>query len=421
MIDRFFEVPGPRSFVDNVCADLAQGRNVVVLLPKGIVPTSVWDAVRGNLWRRGMDLFEVPAEFLASSPGSPVEAVAQSLGLPPEGGPIATLEGLRRRQNLPDVVGLAALDSGDATGADVWVRFVRDWAGVGHRQAGSGRYRPVFFLPLAGERMLRAAPAPEVCLAVHSWHGVLSSLDLRQLWRMETQLAAGPAGMAWAEHMVASLAADDLELAARIDAALFGTFSDVHDALLRAARERGWTPDAARAAAASLRSSPAAHRAVRERAGSVDDVWAWWAEGFVRMTPEFGVELSSACLAVLDARDELHHRFWRAQLGLVLPLIDRMRLQVCEALTARFGERWVLWCVPENDDERLRVRRNPSAAQLRHIETTLLCPEAGGLVDWLAIIREARYVRNELAHHRPVAYADFERLSGMASDSALWA
>jgi hypothetical protein len=414
--ERLLGAPGPRRFIENICADLAQRQNVVVLLPKGVTPDSLWQAVRGHLWQRGMDLFEVPSELLVGSTRASIDAVARSLGVSAQGHTITSLEDLRCRQNLPDVVGIVALDHGDAGEVDSWVHLVRDWAGVGHRQAGSGQYRPVFFLPLVGERMQRAAPAPEVCLAVHSWQGAFSSLDLRQLWRLETRVSGGQGPMAWAEHMTASLAADDLELTVRLDAALFGTFGDIYEALLAAARERGWTAGAARAAAASLRSSSPAARPAAGPAKRAGDVWAWWAEGLVRVTPEYGMELSSACLPLLEAGDQLRHRCWRAQIALVLPLIDRVRLRLCGELTARFGDRWVLWRAPANDDERARVARDPSGAQLRHLEMTLLCPDASGFLDWLAIIREARYVRNELAHHRPILYADFERLTGLADD-----
>jgi hypothetical protein len=53
-------------------------------------------------------------------------------------------------------------------------------------------------------------------------------------------------------------------------------------------------------------------------------------------------------------------------------------------------------------------------AQLGHLELTLLQPQASSRIGWLPVVREARFLRNELAHYRPVSFGDFARFWDLA-------
>jgi hypothetical protein len=127
-----------------------------------------------------------------------------------------------------------------------------------------------------------------------------------------------------------------------------------------------------------------------------------WNQGWLTHTPENGEELHTALLSVLGKDSEIRHRLWRWQAALLLPLIDSVRVLICERLIASHGEDW----------PRIAGRTDVDAyAELGALETILkntpqLEREKG---QWLETIMQARLLRNAIAHYTPVDFEDFAR------------
>ena len=135
-----------------------------------------------------------------------------------------------------------------------------------------------------------------------------------------------------------------------------------------------------------------------------------WAHGALSWTPEYGLELHPAALVMLGRREDLKHRLWRGQATLLLPLIDGVRLTLCKQLSLRYGDDWpVRWSQPASEEEIAAVRDNPMACQWGYLEWLLRnCAHFRSERRLLPLASLMRWVRNELAHYRPVTLNDFD-------------
>jgi hypothetical protein len=65
--------------------------------------------------------------------------------------------------------------------------------------------------------------------------------------------------------------------------------------------------------------------------------------------------------------------------------------------------------MPESTEEDAAVRHSPLACQWGHLEVLL---KHGAFLraerHWLPLASIVRYVRNEIAHYRPITFSDFE-------------
>ena len=148
-----------------------------------------------------------------------------------------------------------------------------------------------------------------------------------------------------------------------------------------------------------------------------------WASGCLGYTPEYGLEVHPGFLAQSNRRATAEHMLWRGQSELILPLVNEVRLKVCQDLTNTFGSDWpVRWVPPSNEQEVEEARRSPLGTELRHVNYLLQSLgmrnprhdlyEKRSLGD---LVLRARNLRNEVAHYNPVALRDFV---GLCEESA---
>ena len=112
----------------------------------------------------------------------------------------------------------------------------------------------------------------------------------------------------------------------------------------------------------------------------------------------------------------VEHMLWRGQSELLLPLVNEVRLKVCQDFTATYGSDWpTRWVPPFNEQEIEEVRRSPLGTELGHVNYLLQALgvrnprhdlfEKRSLGD---LVLQARNLRNEIAHYNPVALRDFK-------------
>jgi hypothetical protein len=354
-MDSFWRLPGPRRFIRGVKGDLGEGRNVVILLPSS-PPPGLEHALYQTLceewqWRK----LEVPR-------GRP---------------PIETLFDRFDRHGPPhqlrSVEGLVACD--DFEGYLVWLDGLapEDWPTwrqfLGEYQhacrARAAFRRSLFLVPLQGENALHP-PVEDVCLAHRRWDGAVDHLDM--LLYASLQLQDRPCPARQRQLLVSTLAhiavwdPMTMEWISQADAA------DILEpqAMLRAlARERGWSSE-----------TPMA-----------------WAHGTVAHV-DGRAEVHSALLAV-TAPKRVEERLWRAQVGVLLPLIEEQRQELLRGLRpliARLAE----------------TRGALDVDQLEIGELAHLCRDIGGAMDPAVRrrVERLRNLRNRLAHLEPAPASD---------------
>ncbi len=388
---KIWELPSSRRFIQQVGADLKTGRSLWVLLP-GHIQNAGFQEVLCRLLEFDLGL-EVRFVDIGGSlrRTAPMNVLMQSLTLST---PVAYLEDLLDQPNLPDVLLLTHFAHCEPALQAEWVRLVERWA-----NASRNRDRRTCLCLLVPAPALRQPNriCTDVTLGVHYWFGIPSNLEVRAL----CQLACGVTNVEtqWREALVASLAANDLDLCEALWDVVSEPAAQIVAALRAFARRQRWEQVALPVYTQQVRALPAHHKLVLNHV--TEDVQRF-IDGWVVYTPEYGEEVHSALLANHGKTEEINHRLWRAQNALLMPVLDDLRIRVCRELHRRYGKRWLSWNEQEGE----------AYIELGALEWVLrTCPElAAEKRRYYSQVRLAWQLRNRLAHYQTLFYDEYLEL-----------
>jgi hypothetical protein len=405
-----FQLPSVRRFFSILADDLANRRSLLILLPAGIEPEEIWAVLQAELWRRDFTVAEVS---LAGIPRerTPVAVLSEALRIawtPPD--TPRTLGNLLATEQLPDIVIVEHLDQVSPRTCQDWVVFLSQWTQACQTRADRGASSTALCMVVPAVTVLPQPPESSVYLAVHWWWGFPSALEMHMLCRSSSEQDGWDPVARWREYVLPAVTGGDVVLATYLWDDLHMGMEGLLGRLCAFAAQRGWTAEALRTwgAGEGMMSASRDYRRI-QRLPPVE-IRSLWAHGAIGWTLEYGIELHTAALAVLKRREELQHRLWRGQAELLLPCIDQIRLALCDYLTRAHGPDWpVRGHLPESVEEDAAVRHSPLACQWGHLEVLL---KHGAFLraerHWLPLVSIARYVRNEIAHYRPLTFHDFE-------------
>lgn len=218
----------------------------------------------------------------------------------------------------------------------------------------------------------------------------------------------------WRENLLMSLTGTDTEFAEYLWDKLELAFEDFIPVCQEYAYLRGWTPeglhrwnclDVLTHSLQGLNIHGSQPDAMHKES---------WANGAVCYTPELGLQLHTAALAMLERHDMLRHRIWQGQVSLILPLLELLRIQVCQMLTDVYSAGWPMrWQEPQTDWEREAAVRFPTVCELGHLKTLLDLPKLSAERHFLPVVKQASWMRNEMAHGKSVTYNDYYRLRSL--------
>jgi hypothetical protein len=401
-------LPGAARVLDRVADALVQRRSVLLVVPRGVSSRDVWDEVTQRLYVRRI-LYTACDAWPRS-----LRDIGQAVGaLATDGTP--TIDETVRQVDGCDVIAFPR-DGADDLPAET-APLLDDWAGAGRSGQGERRV-PAYFGVVSGAQAISRLPRSDVNAAVVWWHEGESILDVRVRCR-ERGRALGDRFVAlWREQVVPDVAGTDLDLADRI----WEHVEEPEENLLRVledcARERGWKRDCLARLRPCLEGPRGIHPFAADRVDS--SLAPAWAEGLVQCSPEYGLEVNSAAMAIDPGlRHALLHRWWRGQQALLTPLVDGIRRRVCSLLTRRYGSQWPLAFVPpDHEREQAEVAGDPSACQLGHLSAIVShVPE---MRRFDTLVFQMKALRNELAHGRPASFLDAAELRRVALDLGAW-
>jgi hypothetical protein len=406
LASRVLEVPSARIWIQGVAHALAIGESAFSVFPETVDPAPIIDAVVVAADLRGCTVAEI--DIATSSADLPLLVVlAQALGMPkvPE-----TPEQLVALDGLPSAIRLFGFDGLPAHAAERWARLIERTARASKAHATLGL---AILCPVATHTKIAFLPTPAPHLQIHWWLGTPSAAELVVVCRGEHE-STDPARQSWREHLLSSLAGSDAALAESFWRIVFEPTDIVGNALRAYATGRGWTSNEFdKLGIAQIVASPLAGRnrePPRER--------ELWALGAVVQTQEFGLELHSAALALLGRDGEWIQRVWRGQASLVLPVLEDLRVRICQKLTATWGSDWPLrWYPPQSEEEYREVTEDPQAASwglLTHLYRSV--PALARDTGMAALVARGRHIRNELAHNRPILFPDYKALHDRAAE-----
>lgn len=405
-----FLVPSVQQFVNTLTSDLANKRSLVVLLPVGVDPAGIWSALRAELWKRDFEFEEMSLPTLPEG-RAPVAALSEVLRVNWKSSDIPrTAANLMATGNLPDIVQLEGLEELPDTARRDWVMFLTQWARISQNMADRGRMPTALCMVVPAVAILPHIPESDVHLAVHWWWGFPSTLEIHLLCRLGNESNAWGIVPRWREHLLPALVGNDVSLVECLWDCLHLNAEDLVDRLYSFAEQRGWEAKALRTWGAEELVVTSNYDHGHQPSPLSAQLRTLWAHGALCWTLEYGLELHTAALAILGRNEELRHRLWRGQAELLLPLIDHMRLKLCDHLTQSYGHDWpVRWHPPASSEEEAAVRNSPLACQWGHLEWLLKnCVHLRSEQRWVSLASLARWIRNEMAHYRPVTFRDFE-------------
>ena len=408
---KLFQTPRAQQFMNNVIEDLRQGRSVLLLIPVGHNLRPMWELVREELLRLEFHIGDIWLPGLASDQGV-VAAISDALQVQWDSSESPrTLDNLFLSTQMPDIVYLEGFSELPTPERPAWAGFLYQWAEGNHRVADRGGISRSLFIVASAPEILPYLPNTDIHLAVYWWCGIPSALELQLLCRSEENGAKLTARSRWREHIIPSLAGGDIILANHLWDNIQLDTEELIGQLRVFAKERGWTTTILQKwGVADMDEDmpdsyePASH-------GPPVRLRNLWAQGAIVWTQEYGFELHSAALLVLEQHEELSHRIWRGQAALLLPEIDALRLELCNCFTRHHGSDWPLLEPSRSPEENKAVRNNPLACQWGHLESLLRnCRILRSERNRLPLVRQARYIRNELAHYRPIDFSTFESI-----------
>lgn len=254
-------------------------------------------------------------------------------------------------------------------------------------------------------------PATDTHLNVHWWWGLPTALELKLVCRMLNSNSDGPVCQ-WIEGILPALAGSDTKLADHLWDERDVTVEALLQRLSDYAAMQQWDKNKLRDAGIEAFEEKIAFQNGKSALMRSKDAKKLWSAGALYWTPEYGVQLNTAVLALMGKEKEIRHRLWRGQVEYLLPILDRVRLAVCERLTAFYGPAWPYqWEKPKYEEDYEAVKKDPMACELGYLHYLLkACGKMKRDKNLLPLISRAKSVRNELAHYRPVEYWQYERL-----------
>jgi hypothetical protein len=406
--EHLLTAPSVRQWLGRLRQAVGERRCAVLLLPDSVEAAGIWDALRLEVerirgeWPVEIDLSECPAGV------SPHGAFAAALGLDRSAG--ITLESALTASTEPDVIVLKHIEQLPVAARNGWFEFIAQAAALSQRLAGQRRV-PCFICLGRGENILDGIPSTDARLAIEWWWGLPSVTETRVLLRAAED-GSDSVREAYREHVLPSLAGADLDMAEFLWDDIFNGRERIEQRLVEYAGKRGWSKD--RLQSLGLERRPLARRALAAGIARVPplDLRRFWANGLVNQTAEYGVELNTAALACVDRREAVAHRVWRGETALLLPLLDALRLDLCTLLARDFGPNWpekLGW--PQDQEEQGAVREDPYSAQWGYLYWLFRsAPPLRKAFRLVQLSSQAWWIRNELAHYRPVAFGPFRQL-----------
>ncbi|MCG3209822.1 MAG: hypothetical protein FOGNACKC_03449 [Anaerolineae bacterium] len=286
-----------------------------------------------------------------------------------------------------------------------WLRFVERWSDQVRQLDGIERSLCL----CVNAEMIPKPPTSDVKLSVRWWWRTSSALET-QLYCRGRNMNHTPLAI-WREYLLPSIVAGDLSLIDPLWDIIVQPIDATTHQLRHIGQSRGWTIHCPTWKHILSKASPQKLAFFTEN--SPPPRWRpLWDNGALCFTPEYGLEIHPAAIALLDRHPDLEQRIWRGQAALLLPFLDSIRLDLCRRLTQRFSPTWALsWAQPADYQELERVKKSVFAVQWGHMVKALYNASHNyQLRQEKQLATVAQKIRNELAHYRPICFADFTTL-----------
>lgn len=360
----WWQFPGPNRYLRSACRDVRDGCNIVLCLPLIGVPDTI-SAIRQELAKEE-NCVSVLSLDRESKESNPIDILFERFAPSAPNDLTRTPFSLCNQDSFRGQI--IIVDGLEEKSWPTWKCFAEEYEVASRNQ--SLLERTVFIFPLTDSSALDP-PHREVLLAVHRYNGYVERYDMllyaaslysiRSMSSVRRQLSTA---------ISAELAQWDPELCERLARIEFRDLLGPVNEMRRLGEERGWSD-------VPLDAN--------------DDLL--WKAGALQCIDGNRV-VHSSFLAVHSQERELNKRLWRAELGVLFPLIEQKRQGLIEELRdsirlphiTSFGE----------------AISDPFDLEIGHIHAQLRTRGGAVLARYGRQIALLRDTRNALAHFEPV-------------------
>ena len=413
VIPALFKLPSAERFMDTALSHFLDGFSGLILVPKTTPLESLFQELRYRFVLRNINFVEIDVSAYVET--APITCLCQELDIEWRNSLAPRLlehlpEACTIPEFLPDVVWLTGIENLSSELVQSWIDAAFTWSGNGKVLRDRGIQLPALCIAIPWRADLRI-PRSDIFFKIHYWWGIPSILEMRMLYQ-ETANSVDVVEK-WQEFQLPYLCAGDpFILPMLIDSKNLDE-RELGARLQEIAKERGWSKNYLQSLGMDeyLPSTNTLFNGSVSTAGGT--TLHLWGEGVLNWNPECGLSVSSAALQIMGKHIGMRHRLWRGQAELLLPMLDMLRLSVCDYMAAKHGWDWPsIQREPLDPQEAAAVRESHYNCQLGHMENVLSSwpGRQRNYRELASYVREARLIRNELAHNRVVTFLQFHEL-----------
>jgi len=411
---KYWDLPSISLFIERAIDSLRDYKSIVLLLPPIIDIDDFCEKLKYELWKSDFSQHEISLDNIESNL-KPLEILNKEF-FPdqPTRFPKPVVD-IQACSELPDLIVLSNLHRLSQSQLKDWMELLDSWSELAHQNINAGKnVKPMVAVVLAN-LVIDMLPPRKLFLDYYWWWGFPSSLEVSLLCRSQSNkyFNSDPTNT-WKERLLSSLTPGDLNLLEHLWDFSDKRFIDLVDGIRSYAHPTDSSMNMSR---------------LPDKLGRITDlslvfpgdpppkgIQHLWSKGEIYATIEYGVEFHPSILLEQNL-DGIRHRLWRSQSELLLPIIDGIRVDMCQELTQRLGRDWPYkWDTPIEPDDLKSVKENPAATQLGYIVYLLETnSKFASYRQWLPIARTARSIRNDLAHYRTID--NFENITSFITST----
>lgn len=410
-------LPSVQGITESITDDFRNRRSVLIMIPGTMRPGYVWPMLRAHTYSKGFYCVEAYASDLPEErPIADGLCTALRVAWNSAVRPMSAEHFIRHSGELPDIIYFDEFDELPSKRKFELLEFLAQWADASHICADQGGKPSSLCIVTSSPEIVGNLPFTDTHLSVHWWFGVPSSLEVKLLCRILSNNRSTSSEL-WVESVLPAIVGADLGMADYI----WPEYDPRNEGLLKKisgySEMRQWDLEYLRDSGIEDYDEHLEFHNGNPSIFNSGILRNLWIKGLIYWTPEYGLQINTAVLLLLGKEKEVQHRVWRGQVEHLLPLLDRIRLALCEKLTIIYGPSWPYqWEKPKYEEDYEAVVKDPLSCELGYLQYLLYkCPNMRRERNLLPLVNQAKSVRNDLAHYRPVEYAEYEKLINEAS------
>jgi hypothetical protein len=390
-----WDLPSSRQWVRRACQDISEGISLLILFPqKTDLPGFIQNLRQCLEGEHFSTIRQIDLRYAQGN--TPFDILQQLINGTHD---YVYLEQMVNDPSLPDVILITHFEESSTDLQQEWVCGLRRWAEA-CRTGGSNH---VLVIPTRSSCINTEKLLPsDVRLKYRFWMGIPSALETRLICRQFDEETAAEAY--WREYLLASIGGSDLHLCEKLWDDIFLPFDDLFNNLLNYAKEFDIERETVDRLLTGWRPKPPGLDSYNSLLNNTNSPISF---GLAVYTEEYGEEIHSAILAMLNKKEEINHRIWRAQASLILPLIDDVRRRICEYLSNQCRSGW--------DGQGINWQSGPLEMGSLQKYFSGLPQTAWEKRQWGSGVYQTLQIRNFLSHYKPISFAAYYELWNLSA------